>query len=371
MSKRYVGGFISTSPPTAYTNSVTPGVWTLEEQIQKVYGNNWQFYPPGGFFQADVLIVAGGGGGGGAASSSLVYLGGSGGGGGVVYISALQSLTKNTYSVSVGAGGLQSTNISLPGTNGDDSYITGYFYNVGNYTIRARGGSGGSSASGSAGSAGGSGGGGGAYMTVSGSTYYMTTTSASTTNQSGTNSTSYFPTLMEYGINGNNSGKWSTSGTLTQSYIYSGAGGGATSQGLDQVIGSVTVPIIGGQGFLSTIAGTTTYYGTGASSAFYRPGGTPSGTTYAQASANGSSASTFAQATTGAGGAGQFSTAFSPKPGASGTVIIKYLQTTANITFSGATVVQSSPYTIAKFVNAGSSMSFTINDIYPYVNQQF
>ena len=40
MSTRYIGGFISASPPTAYTNSVTPGVWTLEEQIQKVYENN-------------------------------------------------------------------------------------------------------------------------------------------------------------------------------------------------------------------------------------------------------------------------------------------------------------------------------------------
>ena len=85
MSKRYIGGFISTSPPTAYTNSVTPGVWTLEEQIQRVYGNNWQFYPPGGFFQIDFLM-AGGGGGGGCSGYTLSVNGGDGGYGLVAFV---------------------------------------------------------------------------------------------------------------------------------------------------------------------------------------------------------------------------------------------------------------------------------------------
>lgn len=373
MSKRYIGGFISTSPPTAYTNSVTPGVWTLEEQIQKVYGNNWQFYPPGGFFQADVLLVGGGGGGGSFTASATAYFGGGGGGGGVVYISGLQSLTTNTYTVSVGSGGAAGPT-SLPGSNGGNSTITGYFYLVGNYSLTAKGGGGGgSSVTNNASSGGANGGGGGAYMTFASPNYTMANYSGQTGSQIGTNSTTSFPTLIEYGSNsGATAGRYSTTATSINAYIYSGAGGGATSGPLNNqflATGISVAPIQGGTGFSSTIAGTLTYYGTGASSVAFKVNGIV--TTVGVPSANGSSlgsVGTYGSGAGGCGGAYNGSVQYLAQSGQPGTVIIKYLQTTANITFTGATVTQSSPYTIAQYYANGS---FTINEIFPYMNPQF
>lgn len=368
MSKRYVGGFISTSPPTAYYNSVTPGVWTLEEQIQKVYGNNWQFYPPGGFFQADVLVVAGGGGGGNSSTSSLVYLGGGGGGGGVVYVSSMQVLTQNTYSVVVGSGGAAGTT-SQPGASGGQSYIYGYFYGAGTAYLSALGGGGGGPSTAASAGSGGCAGGGGANMTQSGSTYYSTSyAGGSTATQPNTNNAikSYAPTLSDNGNIGASGWYAVATGTSATAAIAAGAGGGAGSQPLSMYVGSYLQPIQGGYGFSSSIDGNLTQYGVGGSTAGYRP--VAGGLVYGNATANGTSALVNGTYFTGYGGSGGVSTNATAKAGSPGVVIIKYLQTTANITFTGATVTQVTPYTIAKFISSGS---FTINSISPYVTQQF
>jgi hypothetical protein len=99
---------------------------------------------PAGVTSVEALVVAGGGGGG------LCY-GGGGGGGAVIYNASLAVIPGNSYTVTVGAGGLGTSAGGPNGTNGGNSVFS---------SITATGGGGGGAACANAGSAGGSGGGG-------------------------------------------------------------------------------------------------------------------------------------------------------------------------------------------------------------------
>ncbi len=98
---------------------------------------------------ADFLVIAGGGGGG-------FSNGGGGGAGGLVY-TASQSVSPNSYTVTVGSGGAGAPSPGpVGGTNGVNSNVTG-----GSLSLTAATGGGAGGASNANGSNGGSGGGGG------------------------------------------------------------------------------------------------------------------------------------------------------------------------------------------------------------------
>ena len=137
-SGKYYSG-VATVPANATGGIVTNyGSYTVNTFLTS--GN---FVVPGGSGNVDVLVVAGGGGGG--------YQGGGGGGAGGVLTFASQSLTAQSYTITVGAGGGGSTAAANKGTDGGDSKF-------GSLTT-VDGGGGGGSLSNKPGAAGGSGGG--------------------------------------------------------------------------------------------------------------------------------------------------------------------------------------------------------------------
>jgi len=170
-----------------------------------------------GAINVQVLVVAGGGSGG---NSNTTNANGGGGGGGVIYNAAF-TLTAQTYSVTVGNGGVAIANATCgAGNNGANSVFS---------TLTAIGGGGGGSSCGYAGKNGGSGG---------GAAYSGYAAGASTQ-------------VGGFGFAG---------GTFGVSYTGAG-GGGAGSVG---VSGNASTPGgNGGAGYASPISGTTKYYGGG------------------------------------------------------------------------------------------------------------
>jgi hypothetical protein len=100
--------------------------------------------------QVEVLVVAGGGGGGGGESNANGGGGGGGGAGGLIYASSYGVSQGAGVTVTIGAGGVGSTNYNMDGSNGSNSVFGGF---------TAIGGGGGSGEQSNGGKNGGSGGG--------------------------------------------------------------------------------------------------------------------------------------------------------------------------------------------------------------------
>jgi hypothetical protein len=246
------------------------------------------YFTPTQSLTADYLVVAGGGGGG------SVYGGGGGGGGlrctvgatgGGGSLESALSLTAQTYTVIIGAGG-----VGGQGNAGSQTYGGSQGSNSTFSTITSIGGGGGATDQ-WIGTTGGSGGGG--AFTVYNAGY------AGTANQ---------------GFAGG-------AGTSSNPYIQ-GAGGGAGEAGNTDGQGE------GGDGVATSISGTSTYYGGGGGA-----GGnsiTPSGGLGGGAAGNGGSAPLGINGTANTGGGGS-GTGYAGPPqnnggsGGSGIVIVRYL----------------------------------------------
>jgi len=239
----------------------------------------------------EVLVVAGGGSGGGENSSGSP--GGAGGGaGGVIYSANYGVIANQQYTVVVGAGGAVPSGVNVQGNNGGYSQF-GALISVG-------GGAGGGSYFGTSGSAapylsagyaGGSGGGGGVSSGM------------------GT-----VPNAGGYVFGQGNAGGYGTQGAGNDT---GGGGGGAISMGQHGV--QNTFPGNGGNGLLSNISGTPTYYGGGGG------GGQQNGTPVGYGGlGGGAQQNTSATANTGGGGGGPAYTGFTYTAGGSGIVIVRY-----------------------------------------------
>ena len=129
---------------------------------------------------------------------------------------------------------------------------------------------------------------------------------------------------------------------------------------------AVSVPIGGGVGCYSTISGTGDFYASGGSAyaVCYLTGGV-FGTAIAGYSGPG-------YGWGGNGGQAYYNTIYaSPGSGNSGVMVLRYLQTTANISFSpsaNVTITQSSPY---NYVKITGNATMNVNAIFPYTTQQF
>lgn len=226
----------------------------------------------------DYLVVAGGGGGGGSAA------GGGGGGGYRTSIGGTPlSLTTQTYSAIVGAGGVASTSLTAAGASGSNSSFS---------TISSTGGGGGGSYPDLAGLSGGSGGGGG-YAYASGGAG---------------NAGSYSPVEGYAG-----SVAFGGSG----SDFVAGGGGGA---------GGAATTGNGANGATNSISGTSVTYAGGGGAAVgnnvaAKTGGTGGGGTGAR---RGTSSATSGTANTGGGGGGGDLSALTAGKGGSGIIIIRY-----------------------------------------------
>lgn len=179
------------------------------------------FTPPDYVSSIRALVVAGGGPGG-------FRRGGGGGAGGLVYDAALAVSGGATYAINVGTGGVASASAAAYGSNGGNSSIVGTGVNV----TAVGGGAGGNGPSNGAGVAGGSGGGAGSGSTAAGAG------TASQGNAGGIR-----------GYNGN--------------YSAGGGGGGAGRPGSDGSLDAPPSGGSGGQGFLTDISGTPTWYAGG------------------------------------------------------------------------------------------------------------
>jgi hypothetical protein len=205
----------STNAFTITNNGSAPVSTAIVPTFTNVTINN-----PVAFYQAAYLVVAGGAGGG------YGTLSGGGGAGGIISGSTLLT-PGTTYTLTVGGGGAGS---SSP-TNGVNSSISGLIVGA----ITAIGGGKGSGAS--AASSGGSGGGG---------DYNSFTTAASGTSNPA-------------GAQGNAGGNGSVNGNR----YGGGGGGGASSSGGNAITSSNGVGGVGGTGFLTTITGSSLYFGGG------------------------------------------------------------------------------------------------------------
>ena len=197
----------------------------------------YQFTPPAGVDEAEVLLVAGGGAGG-------FYAGGGGGAGGLVHDTTLAVSDQTTYTVTVGDGGQPSDNLTAYGTNGGDSLIT----SAGGATTNAIAFGGGAGGNGpingvvapeNAGLDGGSGG---------GSTHYAYPAGSGTTGQGSDGGLGLLGTPNQTGMS-----------------IKAGGGGGAGGNGGNAQYGSTHVPGTGGSGVQLAITGTATWYAGGGS----------------------------------------------------------------------------------------------------------
>jgi hypothetical protein len=216
---------------------------------------------------AQLLVVAGGGGGG-------SYIGGGGGAGGLLY-SANKSFNAQSYTVTIGAGGVGSTR-TVQGTNGNNS-IFDDFTAVG-------GGCG--SAEGIAARNGGSGGGGGGFTQPAGT-----------------------------GTSGQGFGGGTANNTNA------GGGGGASAVGQSST-GSSIKGGNGGDGLAYAISGSSVYYAGGGGGAG-NPGGSLGGL---GGGGNGSDSNDLGStnATQNTGGGGGAAWLNQAKSGGSGIVIIRY-----------------------------------------------
>jgi hypothetical protein len=292
-----LGAFDATLDPKAWFDAkVLPEGWFADELIPT---------PASGAVDVDYLIVAGGGGGGG-------NRGGGGGAGGVVpdttTISAIGSFT-----VTVGAGGAGGVSFGAGGTGGNSSFDG----------TTAQGGGGGAGASGTDFPAGSGGsGGGGAH---------------SGTPLTGGSSLAVAPELGNAGGSGGSS--------------HGGGGGGAASAGSNST-GSGSGA--GGDGYLSSINGTSLRYGAGGGGG-QENSSTLTGTGGLGGGGNGAVDSTPAvggTANTGSGGGGGNNANRDGAAGASGTVIIRYA--TAEMTATGGTITTVGADTVHTFNASGT-----------------
>jgi hypothetical protein len=257
----------------------------------------------------DYLVVAGGGAGGSGVGG---VAGGGGGAGGYKASTAILS-TLNTYTVTVGAGGVGTT--VVVGTSGSNSILSG----TGLTTITSTGGGYGGKDS-VAGGSGGSGGG-GAYSGTAGG--------------SGTSG------------QGNNGGSGSTAALSGSG---GGGGGGASTTGGN---GSGTVGGNGGNGTASSISG---------SSVTYAGGGGGSGITNGSGGSGGGAAGNWnnpgisGTANLGGGGGGGGNGAVGGN-GGSGVVIISYASATPK--FVGGTLTTSGGNQIHTFTSSGTLSPLT------------
>ena len=232
---------------------------------------------PTGVNSVEYLVVAGGGSGGSGNA-------GGGGGGGVLTGTVGVS---GTVDVAVGAGGAAQTTLAVQGNNGSDSYFT--------LSIRAKGGGGGGgNIAVAAGLLGGSGGGGGVpdSGTVAGG--------------SGT------------------SGQGNVGGTGYR--LGGGGGGGAGGAGENAGVDGTNYGGDGGNGIVSSITGTATYYGGGGGGIGWvavGAGGNGGGGTGALINSISPTAGT---PNTGGGGGGGYGTAgIVGAAGGSGIVVVRYI----------------------------------------------
>lgn len=268
------GGTISTygSAPNEYRvhTFTSSGTWTVGETLTGV----------------DWLVVAGGGGGGGTGGSSGA--GGGGGAGGMIEQTG-QTVSAQSYTVTVGGAGSGSGGSAVEGTNGGQSVITGL-------SITSIGGGGGGSSTdvdtATNGKTGGSGGGAGGddiggYIAGS----------AGTAGQGNAGGRGTGNTLGDYG--GGGGGKGTVGGQATDSV---GAGVGGAGQGNTYRTGS-----------------NITYAGGGGGGGTGGTGGSGGG------GAGADSGGTAGQTNTGGGGGGGRSSIANGQNGGSGIVVIRYL----------------------------------------------
>jgi hypothetical protein len=263
--------------------------------------------------QVQALVVAGGGAGGSTDYGSGQPAGG-GGAGGVLYNENLE-ITYGVHTITVGAGGASAGRAYAAGGDGQNSSIDSIAIAIG-----GGGGGKGNTGNGSIGRNGGSGGGGGLIGPFSGGV----------------------------GIPAQgHSGKASLSGT-----IYAGGGGGA---GQEATSGT------GGNGFTTSISGTSTTYGGGggAGDGYYggTGGGGRGGYTIYPAGWSGEPGT----ANTGGGGGGGYSSAtgnpFAGGAGGSGIVILRWLTAThgtCSVTGAGNAITTDGSYSVATFITSGT-----------------
>jgi RHS repeat-associated protein len=264
-----------------------------------------------------VLVVGGGGGGG--------SQGGGGGAGGVVYDSSY-SITPESYTVTVGAGGSGAPSSGeQQGSNGGDSVFD---------TLTAYGGGGGGGGSGSGtadGNNGGSGGGG-----------------------SGANS---------FGSGGSGDvGQGNNGGNgYNDNFPYGGGGGGAGSSGAN---GSNTAGINGsggngGSGVSNSISGSSvTYAGGGGGGIDYRNSGGAAGSGGSGGGGAGGTGGAGSNGTAntggGGGGSGYSGSNTAGGNGGSGIVIVSYLTSQASNYTCGGSTTTSGSSTICTFTSTGT-----------------
>jgi hypothetical protein len=260
-------------------------------------------------YTATYLVVGGGGQGGGGSNQSE---GGGGGAGGVV-TGSMPLIQGAVYSAVVGAGGTGNTGSTVPGINGGTSWFA---------QVSAIGGGGGGSRNTDAyrGQFGGSGGGGGQRDDV-------------------------YPNFG-FGIPGQ--GNYGGSGANSPSANGGGGGGGAGGVGQDSP--GTTTGGNGGVGIVSTITGSSVYYGGGGGGSGTSTGGT--GGTGGGASGVTGATGNNATPNTGGGGGGAGTTGGN---GGSGVVIISI--PTANysgVTTGSPTITTNGAFTVIKFTSNGS-----------------
>ena len=320
------GGFTGTSASspitvtglsngTAYTFKVT-ATNPIGTSLESASSNSTT---PSATPQFETLVIAGGGGGGGG-------IGGGGGAGGLVY-SIAAFVTGTTYTCTVGAGATAvADGVSLHGTKGTNSTITGGVLSL---TAAAAGGAGRSYADGAAYTTGNGGsGGGGAYNALAGG-------SASPAGQ------------------GNNG---SVGGTTPYS---AGGGGGA---------GAVGQISYGGEGSSTysawasaTSSGASGYYAGGGGGANYYSGSNPSGGAGGGGAGGDGGLGVAGTANTGGGGGGGGWVNRGGGAGGSGIIIIRYASSYANATTVTGAANSNLPYTSGgyKYYKFNGTGSFT------------
>jgi hypothetical protein len=304
----------SANRPSLYSSTAIQWTNTGSQAYSVIAGSggtvsNTSWTCPTGVTSIEVLVVAGGGAGGGTH-------GGGGGGGGVIYNSAFLVTPGTAYTVTVGTGGVSTTN-TVPGVSGNNSVFG---------TLTAIGGGGGGM-EGNSGSQGGSGGGGGGK--------------GGSINNVGS------------GI----AGQGNPGGRGTDNSPYNGGGGGGAG-GPGQP--ATTAGGTGGPGVQYSISGTPTYYAGGGGGNCYGPnsgtligfggvGGGGNGGIYQTGSTTLGTAGT---ASTGGGGGGNYlSTQQYGMAGGSGIVIIRFALATATTMATGQTRFNTTAGAIEEFTN--------------------
>jgi hypothetical protein len=279
-------------------------------------------------YSIDYLVVAGGGSGGGA---------GGGGAGGVIYSAAVSVSPGTAYVVTIGAGAAQVTS-SIRGNNGNDTSFGALATAIG-------GGGGGNYNTNTSGANGGSGGGGG--WASSGTAAGGSGTGGQGFSGGNNTSNSTAPYLSGGGggggaVGGNNSGSTSGAGgvgyvsSINGTSLYWGGGGGGGCQG------SAT----GGAGGLGGGGGGGNYNnGTGGA-------GGGSALNSGSAGTSNSAIGGAGGANTGGGGGGMGISVFTGGAGGSGVVIIRYAGSVQRAT--GGTVTITGGYVIHTFTSSGT-----------------